>query len=134
MSGYESVSTIAIAASPEEVFGALTDSARFGEAMFGTNVDTDWAVGSPIVYSGEFQGKAFEDHGEVLEVSPPSLLRISHSSAGSALHELRFEVESDGDGSRVTLTQDNNDSEESAEHSRKNWDQMLGLLKKVVEG
>jgi hypothetical protein len=33
----------------------------------------------------------------------------------------------------VSLTQDNNSSEEAAEHSRANWEKMLAGLKEVVE-
>ena len=134
MSGYESVSEIDIAASPDEVFAALTDSAKFGQAMFGTDVDTTWEPGSPILYSGEFDGTSFEDHGEVVEVSPPSVLRLTHRSGDSPEHELRFEVAPSSGGSHVILKQDNNADENAAAHSQKNWDTMLGLLKKVVEG
>jgi hypothetical protein len=35
---------------------------------------------------------------------------------------------------RVSLTQDNNSSEEAAEHSQANWEKMLAGLKQVVEG
>jgi uncharacterized protein YndB with AHSA1/START domain len=134
MAGYESVSETTIASSPEEVWAALTDNDRFGEAMFGTEVVTDWQVGSPIVYQGEFEGKAFRDEGEVVELDAPRRLRLTHRSGDSPLHELRFDLEPAGDGTRITLTQDNNASEEAAQHSQGNWDAMLGLLKKVVEG
>jgi uncharacterized protein YndB with AHSA1/START domain len=133
MTGYESVSAIDIGADRETVWEALTDSARLGEAMFGTQIDTDWQAGSPIRYHGEFEGKSFEDAGEVVELSRPTRLRITHASAGSDTHELRFDLEPTAAGTHVTLTQDNNATEKAAEHSRGNWDTMLGLLKSVVE-
>jgi uncharacterized protein YndB with AHSA1/START domain len=140
MTGYESVSQIDIAADRESVWAALTDSARFGEAMFGTQVDTDWQVGSPITYHGEHEGKTFEDRGEVVELSSPARLRLTHFSPTSGdadvpenYHELRFDLEPVAAGTHVTLTQDNNATEKAAEHSQGNWDAMLGLLKTVVE-
>ena len=33
----------------------------------------------------------------------------------------------------VSLSQDNNPTEEAAEHSRANWEKMLSALKEVVE-
>jgi hypothetical protein len=119
MSGFDSVSTADISADRETVFGS--------------EIEADWRVGGPIVYRGEWKGTAFEDHGEVVELSRPSRMRISHSSAGSELHELRFDLEPTAAGTRLTLTQDNNPSEKAAEHSRANWDAMLARLKQLVE-
>jgi len=48
-------------------------------------------------------------------------------------HTVLYELERDGERTRVSLTQDNNSSEEAAEHSRANWEKMLAGLKEVVE-
>ena len=45
-----------------------------------------------------------------------------------------IELEDEGSDTRVTLTQDNNSSEEERIHSQKNWGMMLGALKKYLEG
>jgi uncharacterized protein YndB with AHSA1/START domain len=140
MTGFASVSRIDISAPPEEVWAALTDAESFGKAMFDTEVVTDWGIGGSIVYRGEYEGKPFEDKGEVIELSPPTRMRVTHFSpaGGDAdkrenYHELRFDLEPFATGTHVTLTQDNNATERAATHSQGNWDTMLGLLKKVVE-
>ena len=38
--------------------------------MFGTEVHTDWSIGGPIRWRGEWEGKAYEDKGQVLEFEP----------------------------------------------------------------
>ncbi len=48
-------------------------------------------------------------------------------------HTLLYELEEHGDPTRVLLRQDNNASEEDAEHSRDNWQKMLTGLKELVE-
>jgi hypothetical protein len=48
-------------------------------------------------------------------------------------HTLVYELESRGQKTRISLSQDNNESEEAAEHSRANWEKMLFGLKQVVE-
>jgi hypothetical protein len=49
-------------------------------------------------------------------------------------HTLVYELaESDG-RTRVSLSQDNNPSQEAADHSQANWEKMLTGLKEVVEG
>jgi hypothetical protein len=46
---------------------------------------------------------------------------------------VRIEVVEDGPATRVTLIQDNNETDETKDHSEGNWQTMLDGLKKVVE-
>ena len=39
-----------------------------------------------------------------------------------------------GAGTLLELGQDNNDSEESAAHSKANWEMVLGGMKELLEG
>ena len=48
--------------------------------MFGSRVETDWQVGSPIVWKGECEGKPYEDKGEVLAVRRADRLSVTHFS------------------------------------------------------
>ena len=48
-------------------------------------------------------------------------------------HTIVYELEPVGGVTHLTLRQDNNPSEEEAEHSRANWEKMLAGLKDVVE-
>ena len=57
-----------IEASPAEVWKALTDPELIKKYMFGSEVVTDWQPGSPITWKGEYEGKPYEDKGEILEV------------------------------------------------------------------
>src|SRR5688572_10819744 len=52
---------------------ALTSPEMIKEYLFGTEVTSDWQVGSPITYRGEWEGKDYEDKGEILEVEPEKL-------------------------------------------------------------
>ena len=49
--------------------------------MFGAELETDWAEGSPITWSGEWEGKPYQDKGKVLEVDPGRRLVHTHFSA-----------------------------------------------------
>ena len=64
-----------IEASPQEVWQALTDPALIGKYMFGTHVETDWKPGSPIVWKGEYEGKRYEDKGEIIDFDPGTVCR-----------------------------------------------------------
>jgi uncharacterized protein YndB with AHSA1/START domain len=129
-----------IPAAPEQVWGLLTT--RASEVYFGSTVETDWQPGSPIVWKGEWEGKPFEDRGEIVEVDAPSRLVITHFSplSGEAdapenYHRMEYTLTETGGGTHVVLEQDGNDSEEAAEHSAANWQQMLdGLADIAAQG
>jgi uncharacterized protein YndB with AHSA1/START domain len=123
------------------VWEALVTPSIIKKYFFGSDIVTDWAVGSPILYRGEWQGKAYEDKGTVVEVEPERSLVVTHWSplSGTAdapenYHTVRYTVTARGDSTSVTIRQDNNASEEEVQHSEKNWESVLNGLKALLEG
>jgi uncharacterized protein YndB with AHSA1/START domain len=132
--------SITINAPVTKVWDALVEPEAIKQYMFGTNVVTDWRVGSPITWKGEWQGKSYEDKGVILRFEPTRILQYSHFSPLSGLadkpenyHTVTIELSGEGNQTRVSLTQDNNATEKAREHSEKNWEMMLAGLKKFVE-
>ena len=124
-----------------KVWDALTKPHIIKQYLFGTEVTTDWQVGSPITYKGLWNGKAYEDKGKVLQIEIEKLLVSTFWSSLSGLPDVpenyktvRYELTADGNGTRLTITQDNNDSQEDANHSEQNWKMVLDGLKKLLEG
>jgi uncharacterized protein YndB with AHSA1/START domain len=140
MAGHVATAEADIHAPRSTVWRALTDPDQIERYMFGSRVETDWKPGSRITWKGEFEGKKYEDKGEVLEVEREHVLKLTHFSPLSGAedvpenyHTLVYELEERDGTTHVSLSQDNNKSEEAAEHSRANWDRMLSGLKEVVE-
>jgi len=132
---------ITIHAPVEAVWRALTDPALVKQYMYGTNLETDWKVGSPITWKGEWEGKPYEDRGKVLAVEPRKLLKVTHWSpmGGSEdkpenYHTVIYEL-AERDGETVlTLKQDNNPTQEAADTmAEKNWGPVLEGIRKVAE-
>lgn len=140
MRGHVATARIEIDVPPERVWEALTEPEQVKEYMFGAEVDSDFRPGSPITWRGEWDGKSFEDKGEVIAAMPGRLLEMTHFSSMSGkddrpenYHRVRYEL-SDIDGrTSVELSQDGNSDAEAAEHSAKNWQAMLDGLKQVAE-
>jgi uncharacterized protein YndB with AHSA1/START domain len=133
--------SMAINAPASAVWDALTRPELIKQYLFGTEVTTDWKVGSPITYRGEWQGKPYEDKGRVLENMPGKRLVSTFWSALSGKPDLpenyqtvTYELSGQDGKTVVTVIQDNNETEESARHSEQNWKMVLEGLKKVVEG
>lgn len=132
--------SIEVKAPPMRVWKALTEPAQVRQYYFGTDLQTDWEVGSPMTFTGEWEGKPYEDLGTVEEFEPHRRLAYSHWSPMSGTedtpenrHHLAFDLELLDDGTLVTITQGNNESEEVRARSQEMWESLLGGLKELVE-
>lgn len=130
-----------IDAPAHKVWEALVTPKIIKQYMFGTDVVSDFKVGSKISWKGEYEGKKYEDKGEIREVQKDALLQYSHFSPLSGekdspenYHVVTITLEEKSGKTKATLTQDNNPNDKAREHSEKNWKGMLDGLKKVVEG
>jgi uncharacterized protein YndB with AHSA1/START domain len=138
--GFEAVAHVAVAAPPARVWEALTQPDQVAQYMMGTRVESDWQVGGPITWSGEWNGKPYQDKGEILAAEPGHLLEVTHYSplSGAAdvaenYHTVRYELTKTDDGTAVSLTQDGCASEEQAHQFSQNWQGMLDGMKTVAE-
>lgn len=57
-----------IDAPASEVWSALITPETIKQYFFGSEVETDWEEGSPITFRGEYEGKHYEDKGEIRDV------------------------------------------------------------------
>jgi uncharacterized protein YndB with AHSA1/START domain len=132
--------TIWINAPTSKVWHALTDPQMIKQYLFGTEVITDWRVGGPIRYRGVWQGKSYEDKGQVVEVEPEKLLVSTFWSSLSGEPDrpefyktVRYTLHPENGGTQLSITQDNNESDEEAQHAAQNWKMVLEGIKKLVE-
>ena len=134
-----------VEAPADEVWEAITTPEKVRTFFMGAKVESDFKVGSPIRFKGEFKGQAYEDKGEILEVEPGKKLSFSHYSPMSgapdepeSYHVVTYELTPEGEQTRVTLTQSHlkggvrkEDREHRAEYER-NWAGVLAGLSKAV--
>ncbi len=120
---------------------ALTNPDMIKQYLFGTNVVSDWKKGSSIVWKGQWGGKAYEDKGVILDLKPEQRIQYSHFSPLSGqpdvpenYHTVTIELSGEGRQTTVSLSQDNNATDEEREHAAKNWEMMLVGLKQLLEG
>ena len=132
--------SVSINAPGRNVWKALVTPQAIKQYMFGTDVESDWREGAPILWKGEWQGKSYEDKGVILRFRPEQTLQYSHFSPMSGLpdkpenyHTVTIDLAAEGPQTRVSLVQDNNPTEDARAHSEKNWGMMLAGLKKFLE-
>lgn len=140
MADYVATAETEISASPKKVWSVLTDPDEIKKFMFGAEVRTDWQQGSTITWQGEYEGKEYTDKGEILEIDPGRLLKVTHYSPLSGqddvpenYHTLSYELEERGTSTHLSLSQDNNGSQEEADHSRGMWEMLVKGVKEAAE-
>jgi len=130
---------VTIDAPPSEVWAALVSPAVIKQYMFGTDVRSDWKEG--VRSRGRANGRA----GGIRTMARSAdqagrLLRYTHFSPVAGLvdapenyHTVTIALADVGGKTHVTLSQENNSTEEARKNSEKNWSAMLEGLKKFVE-
>src|SRR5262245_11159162 len=118
-----------INAPAEKVWDALTNPILIKKYMFDTNATSDWTEGSKIAWAGEWNGKPYEDKGEILKAIPNTKLQYTHFSPLTGMedkpenyHTVTIDLEETGSKTTVVLQQDGNTNLEERDHSQKNWE------------
>ena len=132
--------SITIDASPTQVWKALTTPEIIKKYLFGTTVVTDWKEGSPITYSGEYNGKEYHDKGIIKKIEPEKILQSTYWSSMSGKPDkpenymlVTYTLTKKDFKTILTITQDNNATEQDKEHTTENWKMVLNKLKEIVE-
>ena len=134
-----------VKAPPSAVWKTLTTPSTLKQFFFGSDVSTDWRVGSPISFRGNWKGKPYEDKGNIQTFERDRRLAFTHWSPLSGMedapenyHVVSFDLQPANGNTEVVLTQTNqNDSEpltpENRQEYAKNWTMVLEGLKKAAE-
>lgn len=132
--------TVTIDAPAVRVWDALTKPEIIKRYFFGTDTLTDWKVGGPIQFSGEYNGVSYRDKGTVLAFEPNTLIQYRYWSSMSGLEDkpenyltISYNLTEENSKTRLDITQENVRDEMTKEHSEENWRKVLANLKKVVE-
>lgn len=131
--------TTTINASIEKVWDALTVPEIVKQYFYGTNQQSTYKVGDPIIWDGDYNGQQYLDKGKILECEPFGKLSYSYLSSWSGKEDkpgnylfVAYSLSSKGTGTELTITFSSYD-EEQAKHSEGNWAMVIDGLKKVVE-
>jgi uncharacterized protein YndB with AHSA1/START domain len=131
---------IMVRAPIESVWDCLLDPEKSAEFFFGISFKSDLKKGSPIEWTGEWEGKSFTDRGIILDIEKPTLFRYDYFSALSGLPDskenhqiLTYTFDQVGDAVRLGISQTNIVTEAQRAHSEQNWATMLDMIKKKLE-
>jgi uncharacterized protein YndB with AHSA1/START domain len=132
--------SIEIEASRAAVWDALVNPATAKEYLFGAKVHSDWNEGSPITFTGQFNGRSYHEKGTILQYQPERLLQYSHWSDLEQLPDIQenyrhwtFRIESGSSGVVLSVVEDNIPDDTKRARSDDFWSGVLTTIKRIVE-
>tara|TARA_B100000497_G_C7659276_1_gene396972 strand:- start:154 stop:588 length:435 start_codon:yes stop_codon:yes gene_type:complete len=132
---------IIIDTSADKLWKVLTDPEIIKVYLYGTQTITDWQLGSPIVFQGEYQGNLYKDKGNVLENIRNQILSYDYWSGFSGLSdspenyaEVTYSIQKLCKNQvRFTWSQIGYANEEGQKHSENGLSSMLEQIKNLAE-
>jgi uncharacterized protein YndB with AHSA1/START domain len=124
----------------DEAWKALVNPEIVEKYMLGSKQLSDWRRGSSIIWKKDFNGRKFEDKGEVLEITPRKSLKYTHYSPASGRPDapenyqtVSVTLKEKANGTLVELTSDNNASENEKAMTEHIWAYYLQGLKLIMD-
>ena len=134
------MASITINAPAAKVWDAITKPALRKKWFFGVDTKTDWKVGSPIVHTGQWEGKPYTDKGVIKTFEPGKRLSHTHWSSMSGTPDkpenyetVTYTLRPKGSATEVVMVEENIATAEQKATSDKLWAGALKELKKVAE-
>lgn len=133
--------SVIVNADVKKVWEALTDPTIIKDYLFGTETVTDWKVGNPVIFQGEYQGQKYKDKGVILEFNPMKTISYSYWSGFTGLDDkpenystVSYLVQSiDANKTQFTWTQKGFANEDGYKHSKDGMTDFLKGIKAVME-
>jgi len=133
--------SININSSITKVWEALTNPELIKKYFFGTECVTDWKKGSPILYKGVWEGKPYEDKGNILDIEKEKFILYNYWSSFSGTADIpknyvtiKYELSNNNSNETTfTIIQEGFKTKEAHDHSDTNWGYIMDGMKKMLE-
>jgi uncharacterized protein YndB with AHSA1/START domain len=137
----KNISQVTINAPVSKVWDVITRPEMVKQWQYGSDLTTDWQVGSGIRFPSKRQGNVYEQWGKVLEVVPHSLVRYSLFAPRPGLEDvpenyfvMTYTLTEQGDDTILTIEMNDNRPGTSDEESvDEDGQSILTMLKSVAE-
>ena len=134
-------SQVTINAPANRIWDALTNPEFVKQWQYGSDLTTDWKIGSPIKFHSVWEGQVYEQWGKVLAVEPNKLIRYSLFAPRPDLEDkpenyftMTYSLEeADGKTTLTIIQEDPRDQPAGAAEDEENGNAVLDGLKKLVE-
>lgn len=134
------ISTVKINAPLQKVWDILTKPEFVKQWQYGSELLTDWKVGSDIKFKTEWQGKIVEQWGKVLDIRQNELIKYSLFAPRPDLEDkpenyfvMSYILTADKDQTKLEILQNDNRPGAVQEEPQGEENPILQTLKQVAE-
>ena len=134
------ISTVIINAPVQKVWEALTQPELVKLWQYGSDLLTDWKVGSEITFTTEWEGKIFEQWGKVLEIKTNELIKYSLFAPRPGLEDkpenffiMSYTLSSEKSKTKLEIIQEDNRPNAVQEEPQGEENPVLKSLKMIAE-
>lgn len=138
----KSEKTISIDTNVKHLWEVLTKSEFTKEYMFNCSVESDWKVGSPITWQGNYQGYEAYQKGEIIKIEFNKLIKYSTFDPNFGLEDrpenyihVSYLINETGiEVTELTIINETFDeNEERMIHISQGWKMVMDKIKEVAE-
>jgi uncharacterized protein YndB with AHSA1/START domain len=116
---------------PQKVWAAITAPGAISRWFDETHMPDPLEVGATIRFTHSYVG--MESHGEITALDPPHLIEWTWIGGFGPASRLRWEIQPDGDGSRLIMRQQVADPPVTA-RSMAGWHKCLDRMEAILDG
>jgi uncharacterized protein YndB with AHSA1/START domain len=135
------ISAVTINAPIAKVWEALTQPELVKKWQFGSDLVTDWKVGSDIRFKNEWEGEIFEQWGKILAFTPYEIISYTLFFPGPGLEDkpenyfvMNYLLSDDGGIVTLVINQEDNRPGSAQDAPNGEENAVLKELKKLLEG
>jgi uncharacterized protein YndB with AHSA1/START domain len=136
----KNISTIILNATLNKIWDVLTKPEFVKQWQYGSDLITDWKVGSEIRFRTEWKGQVFEQWGKILEVVPQKLIRYSLFAPRPGLEDkpenyfvMNYIINEEKNSIRLDIIQEDNRPGAVQEAPQGEENPVLKALKDLIE-
>lgn len=137
----KSTKQIEIKTTASHLWKVLTESSYTKQYMFNCSVESDWKLGSSVIWEGEYNGYKAYQQGEVIKVVAGQQLTYSTFDPNQGLADVSenyihvsYTIHTINDECQLTITNETFDNNpERMSHINQGWDMVIGSIKSVAE-
>ncbi len=139
------IKEVRFGATPEKVWDLLINPEMTTQYMFGCAIESDWQIGSPVLWRGKNQegDDVVFVKGEVLTYEHEKSLAITMFDPNLSMEDipenyarLTYQITPDGDHTLLEILQDFTGVENAVkrhDESQAGWDNVIQLMKDLIE-
>jgi uncharacterized protein YndB with AHSA1/START domain len=142
--GKISKSSVTIKANKSKVWMTITDPDLVKQWQYGSQLFTDWKVGSNIVFRTEWEDQIFEQHGKILEIQENEYVIYDLFAPRPGLEDkpenyftMKYILKEQGNETKLEIIQEDNRNIEgqdsSAQETEESENSVLNELKRIAE-